>query len=326
MPGPNFFIVGAPKCGTTALAEYLRTHPQVFLSLPKEPCFWSRDIAVDRDLGFDIRTLDEYLQLFAKARPSHLRIGEASTTYLWSETAVPDIMQFAPDCSIIAMVRNPIEMAQALHQEEVFSFVEDQEDFETAWSLQPIRARGGNIPARCCAPQKLQYRRIASLGTHVQKLFQHVPQAQRLVIVYDDFAASPAAEYARVLRFLGLPHDSRSEFPRVNARKRHRNTRLARALLRPPQSCAPIVCLLRTMIRRTPLRGIRSGFLKALSRTDRPAPLSPVFRRHLADTFRDEVYLLGDLLGRDLLHWLNVDEMSSPSMPLREQTVTGGHC
>jgi hypothetical protein len=39
---PNFFIVGAPKCGTTALSEYLRSHPDVFFSSPKEPLLHRR--------------------------------------------------------------------------------------------------------------------------------------------------------------------------------------------------------------------------------------------------------------------------------------------
>ena len=42
---PNFFIVGAPKCGTTALYEYLSSHPDVFLCDPKEPNYFSCDFA-----------------------------------------------------------------------------------------------------------------------------------------------------------------------------------------------------------------------------------------------------------------------------------------
>jgi len=37
---PNFFIVGAPKCGTTALHTYLGQHPDIFVSEPKEPNYF----------------------------------------------------------------------------------------------------------------------------------------------------------------------------------------------------------------------------------------------------------------------------------------------
>ena len=42
--GPTFMIVGAPKCGTTALYEYLQTHPQIFISDPKEPLYFAEDL------------------------------------------------------------------------------------------------------------------------------------------------------------------------------------------------------------------------------------------------------------------------------------------
>ena len=44
MNKPDFFIVGALKCGTTSLYEYLRQHPEVFMSRIKEPHFFGRDL------------------------------------------------------------------------------------------------------------------------------------------------------------------------------------------------------------------------------------------------------------------------------------------
>ncbi len=40
---PNFLIIGAPKCGTTSLYAYLSQHPQVFMSVPKEPTFFGNE-------------------------------------------------------------------------------------------------------------------------------------------------------------------------------------------------------------------------------------------------------------------------------------------
>ena len=44
MKRPDFFIVGAFKAGTTALYEYLRAHPQIFMSVPKEPMYFGQDL------------------------------------------------------------------------------------------------------------------------------------------------------------------------------------------------------------------------------------------------------------------------------------------
>src|SRR4029078_338240 len=97
-PRPNLFIVGAPRSGTTALHAYLSTHPDVFMSDPKEPMYWADDLpGAMRSSHAPVATLDEYLALFAKAEPRHRVIGEASPIYLRSRSAIPRIEAFAPD-------------------------------------------------------------------------------------------------------------------------------------------------------------------------------------------------------------------------------------
>src|SRR5256884_5666903 len=91
---PDFFIVGHAKSGTTALYEMLRRHPQIYMPESKEPWYFSRDnpqpqITSERSVAFTGRrevTFAEYLTLFADARAGQ-RIGEASTSYLWSTSA-----------------------------------------------------------------------------------------------------------------------------------------------------------------------------------------------------------------------------------------------
>ena len=62
---PDFFILGAPKCGTTALSEYLRQHPRVFVSRPKEPHYFCADF--DYYYAPGQRSEEHYLRLFAEA-------------------------------------------------------------------------------------------------------------------------------------------------------------------------------------------------------------------------------------------------------------------
>jgi hypothetical protein len=42
---PTFFIVAAPKAGTTSLYQWCRRHPAVFMSTIKEPCFFAPEVA-----------------------------------------------------------------------------------------------------------------------------------------------------------------------------------------------------------------------------------------------------------------------------------------
>jgi hypothetical protein len=113
---PDFFIVGAPKCGTTALHYYLSGHPSVFMPQEKEPQFFSSDIAGLRRHN----DLPSYLSLFAGA-PKDALIGEASPVYLFSRQAIPAILTLRPDAKFIVMMRNPVEMARAFHAQMLLS-------------------------------------------------------------------------------------------------------------------------------------------------------------------------------------------------------------
>jgi hypothetical protein len=140
---PNFFIVGAPKAGTTSLYYYLDQHPDIYMSPIKEPCFFSsetrpenfegsRKLAVrqlEEDvrryldgpmdkklLGGIVRAWPDYLRLFSGADSQHA-VGEASVNYLWSRSAPAAIAARVPHARIIIVLRAPAERAfsQYLH-------------------------------------------------------------------------------------------------------------------------------------------------------------------------------------------------------------------
>lgn len=82
---PDFFLVGAPKCGTTAMYQYLRRHPAIFMCPVKEPEFFSRNPGDPAAYS-----LEEYLTLFDGVKEEK-RIGEASVGYLAAPTAAARI-------------------------------------------------------------------------------------------------------------------------------------------------------------------------------------------------------------------------------------------
>jgi hypothetical protein len=93
---PDFFIVGHPKSGTTSLYQMLRRHPQIYMPDLKEPRFLAGDMRPRRgfengpkDVGYPV-TLEQYLALFEGAAPEQ-RVGEATTSYLWSHAAASTI-------------------------------------------------------------------------------------------------------------------------------------------------------------------------------------------------------------------------------------------
>src|SRR3954464_7011750 len=94
---PDFFIVGAPKSGTTSLYDWLDRHPQVYMSPVKEPFYFCPDVHGGlRRLYTYPKDEARYLELFADARPDQT-CGEASTRYLVSQQAARRVAEFQPN-------------------------------------------------------------------------------------------------------------------------------------------------------------------------------------------------------------------------------------
>jgi hypothetical protein len=297
---PNFFIAGGPKCGTTALYEYLRPHPNIFMSEIKEPHFFAKDLGTYPR----IKTLEGYLALFAAATAEHLRVGEASVYYLRSSVAIPALRQFNPEARIIAMFRNPVDMVYSLHSQLLYVSEETVSDFETAWRLQERRSRGLDVPPRVRSPLLLQYAQVGQFGTQTQRLLSCFPREQVKFILYDDFTDSPERVYDEVIAFLGIPHDRRTEFQRINENKRTRVAWLRRLYRKPPPMLREVV---RSLKRTVGGEGISVAAKKLMALNtvrERRPPLTPELRAELVAAFRDEVALLARLLGRDLSHWV----------------------
>jgi hypothetical protein len=297
---PNFFIVGAPKCGTTALYEYLRPHPNIFMSKVKEPHYFATDLGRYPA----IKTLDDYLALFAESAAEHVRVGEASVYYLRSSVAIPNIHQFNPEARIIAMFRNPVEMVYSLHSQLLYVAEETVVDFEAAWRLQERRSRGMDVPRTCREPSLLQYAEVGRFGTQTERLLATFPAAQVKLILYDDFVASPQEVYDQVIAFLGIPHDQRTEFPRINENKSARIGWLKNFFRRPPPGLQDAIRSLKRAVGPERITTAKKSLVDLNTVRRRRAPLSPDLRAELVASFRDEVSLLSRLLNRDLAHWV----------------------
>jgi len=279
MKKPNFFIIGALKCGTTSLASWLGEHPNVYMSPVKEPHFFCSDFN-----GALIPNEREYYRYFKKATSQHIAVGEASTAYLYSK------------------VGNPVEMAYSLHDHYIFWGAEHIYDFEMAWRLSPERRAGRMVSRWCSEPRLLDYQSICKLGEQLERLFNIVPRERVLILVLDDLKENPRREYLKVLDFLGVPDDGRQEFPVKNPAKERRWPGLHKG-----------VRLIGRASRKTKhLLGIptnrRTGILRVMNIINvkyRPRPpMSVQLRKELIEYFRPDVEKLGSLLNRDFSHWL----------------------
>ncbi|MDJ0847012.1 MAG: sulfotransferase [Myxococcota bacterium] len=304
---PDFFIVGAPRCGTTALSKALRRNPRVLFSRPKETHYFTLLRAMEPSA--DVRSA--YVERFYRRfRPElHQAAGEGSTNYLYSAEALKTILSLNPEAKFIAMVRNPVEMVPSLHQLMLLVLKEEVEDFATAWELRHERAQGRSLPRYVVDPRMYQYEEIGRLGTYVDQLFRIAGRERTRVFVYDDFTADPLAMYKEALAFIGVDYDGRVEFPRTMNTRHYRSRRVHDWVARVPRSPGDLPAHQARRSRETGASGrvFRKRALElvaSLNLAPGPKrPLSPEMRRVLQETFADEIALLGGLLGRDLSHW-----------------------
>lgn len=299
---PNLFIIGAPKCGTTALTRYLSDHPDIYMSDQagvKEPEYFCTDFKLHR------RTIEkesEYLKLFREA-PSDVRyLGDSSVSYIYSPEAIGSILRVSPNAKFIAMIRNPIDIARSLHNENFKSSIcENVWDFEQAWLLQEDRLEGRHLPPGAFDARILQYGYLAKTGEHLKKVAGLIPDDQLLVIVYDDFFTARRKYYLQVLNFLSVKDDGRTVFPTVNPSVGYH--------FRTVQRLLNTISALREKLGIPGGWGIQRLIEKFNSYPDSQT-LSDEFLDQLCGYFKEDVELLSKLLCRDFSNWLEPDAIT----------------
>jgi len=238
---PNFFIVGAPRCGTTAMWHYLKQHPEVYLPPDKEPHFFGSDLRFQRSMvggqaplkGEHFLTSPpwpyprtegdtaQYLSRFSEAREVK-RVGEASTWYLRSRRAATEIKEFDPSASIIIMLGNPVEMLASLHTLFVFLGIETIRDLgEVLRACEPRRSRA-SLPRDCTIVSNFTYRDSVRYADQVKRYIDTFGIDNVLVILHDDLKRDVSAAYLETLRFLNVEQDYRPDFRIVDPSTRAR--------------------------------------------------------------------------------------------------------
>jgi len=300
MSGPNAFIIGAPKCGTSALALYLSEHPMVLFSRPKEPCYFIPDLAPRTAF----KTLAAYERLFRTKDTRKTCFMEGSVWYLYSRAALEAIKQYRPTAKILVMIRNPVEMLHSLHAQYVYHFLEDTHDFESAWRKEEARRRGEPVRSRVSIPpERRYYSKIGRLGDRMEEVLDVFGREQVHVVRFDDLAHDPQQTYVDVLAFLNLPYDGRTRFQRVNAGKAKPGG-VVRHITHPPESVLKAASNIKRAFGIGSL-GILQTLQLATAKYEPRAPLRPGFRRELVEEFRSDVQKLASLTHMHLDSWLN---------------------
>ncbi|MGH7941137.1 MAG: sulfotransferase family protein [Limisphaerales bacterium] len=297
---PDFFVVGAPKCGTTALAQYLARHPKIYMPR-KEMHFFGSDLHFGPN--FYRRNRQAYLDEFAQGN-DRARVGEASVWYLFSMNAAAEIKAFSPEASIIILLRNPVFMLYSLYYQFLFDGNEYLLSFEEALEAEHDRCMGRRIGRLTYLSEALAYRSTARFTDQVRRYFDIFGRERVHVIIYDDLAADTAGAYRGTLEFLGVPGCPCLPESEVVGNSSVRSSAL-RAVLNDPLVRGTAIALRRwlppPLFRMIQKAG--TGVISLNQCAAKRPPMSPAIRLSLQREFAPEVERLSALLGRDLTHW-----------------------
>jgi hypothetical protein len=302
---PDFFIVGHPKSGTTALYEALKRHPQIYMPYEKEPWFLASEVnsAPPRPIGRTPKTLEEYLALFQRARPDQLA-GEASPLYLWSHAAAGRIAALQPNARIIAILREPASFLRSLHLQFLQMYVETEKDFRKAIALEDSRSKGRNLPRNPYWPGAVLYSHHVRYVEQLRRYQEVFGPEQILVLIYDDLRSDNEGTLRTLLRFLGVDEGVPIEMKEINPAVRVRSQRLFELAHTVAEAGSPVSRAVNATVRTLAPRQLsRESALAIRNRLffARPHPPDEALLLELRRRFKPEVAALSEHLSRDLV-------------------------
>jgi hypothetical protein len=307
---PDFFIVGQPKSGTTALYEMLRRHPEIYMSAVKEPRFFASDLRPPT-VGRHSDTFEKYLALFEGARPEQ-RAGEASPLYLRSHTAASAIAAVQPAARIIAIFREPASFVRSFHLQLVQGHVETENDLRKAIALEDARRDGRSVPAGVRRPQMLMYSEHVRYVEQLRRYHDVFPSDQVLALIYDDFRSDNEGTVRRVLRFLEVDDTAPIEVVEANPTVQVRSVRLNDLVRRLYVGRGPLGQAVNAGVKALTPRGVRHQALKTVHRRlvyGATQPPDEEFMVDLRRRFKGEVVSLSEYLDRDLVSLWGYDKL-----------------
>ncbi len=198
----DFMIVGAQKCGTTALAAFCAEHPDICMADPKEPHVFDAP-------GFDPGVVDDRYQACFSHYGGEQLLGEATPIYMYWPEIAGHLHRYNPDLKLIVILRDPVDRAVS-HYRMARERNEEQRGLVAAFLLETFRLRADRDPRATDSSSRLhsyldrgQYRR------QIENLQRWFEPDRVLILDSADLLARHDQTLGRVFRFLGVSEEIR---------------------------------------------------------------------------------------------------------------------
>jgi hypothetical protein len=291
---PNFLIVGAAKCGTTSMFQYLSQHRDIFMPEWKELSFFIGD---PYGPVHKVKKPRYYARVFAQAK-NQTAVGEASTSYLYDEAAPGIIKKKLGSIKILIILRDPVAMSYSLYNHQVRREGETIKSFEAALEAEPGRKNSPDFKKNCYGWHANYY--YYQRGLYYEQVKRYVNMFGKdnvKIILFDELAENPVQVVQQVFRFLGVDDTF------VPVIKVHNP---AGGILNIPRFWRDTGLFLKTfqfvfsknVIKKIP------HLIRNIGRKP-PRPINPLTEKKLRENYDDDMRRLESLIGKDLSAWKN---------------------
>lgn len=302
MNRPNFFILGAKKCGTTALHHYLGQHPEVYMSIPKEPIFFEAEY---------YKGLDYYWEQYFSGWQGEKAVGEARHRNLFLPYVPKRIQESIPNPRFIVIVRNPIKRAFSdwlnmyASGHETLSFEDalyedikrmqrgitfEGEEGAHLWAESLTLGegrRGGGF-----SKSYHSYVESGYYSLQIRRYFELFPRERLKIVSLEDLAQNPQLVVSAVWSFLGVDPDIQL----VDSKPQNTSVSLFRVQV--------VKYVRRVKVLQTLPRSVKSFGLRLSDSIGARMPtILPSVKEFLVDHYYEHNRDLEKLTGRDLSHW-----------------------
>ena len=221
---PDFLIIGAARCGTTSLYQYLTEHPSIIPGVGKEIYFFDKKFSKGVNWYRSFFPTKLNMSRTENKQKCKCLTGEATPRYLHYPHAPKRIFELLPNVKLIVLLRNPVDRAYSHYQMEVSSgneklSFEDAVEQEEKRTNEDMKKMEENEDFYSVNFYRKSY---LTRGIYVEQLkrwFEFFPKEKFLILKSEDLYSDPSKIYQQTLDFLGLQKYELDSFKAHRMRK-----------------------------------------------------------------------------------------------------------
>lgn len=177
---PNLFVIGAMKCGTSSIHEYLNLHPDIFMSEQKELDFFVEELNWGKGIDWYKNQFPHKCKILGESSPNY-------TKYPLLKNAAKKMYEYCPDAKLIYIVRDPYIRIISHYQHNLSEGTEYR-------SLENVYADGDGM----------RYIDTSKYWVQIQQYLRYFDKDNIHLIQFEKLVSEPFNVMKETFRFIGV--------------------------------------------------------------------------------------------------------------------------